>query len=123
MDSVLSNLYGIATPCASFAKGKYPKWTVQYWTSSFVLNTDSTVWTKGIVREPNSLAMCKVQKVTGGNTSTYTEQHNIENIVQKECEVQFTLAHRVPIKKHLLANKLRFLSNKEVVKSMVKGTF
>lgn len=36
---------------------------------------------------------------------------------------RFTLAHNVPIMKHLLAGKLRYLEDEEIAKAIVDGTY
>ena len=75
------------------------------------------------VKEPRNPAVIKVQKVVNGKTETYTEQAEVEATIQKECQVRFTLAHRAPIMKHLLANKLKCLADEDIVKAIVEGTY
>ena len=55
-------------------------------------------------------------------TSTYTKQADIEIVIQKQCEYRFTLAHIVPIMKHTLGAKLRYLVDEEVARSIIEGT-
>ena len=75
------------------------------------------------VKEPRNPAVIKVQKVVNGRTETYSEQAEIEATIQKECQVRFTLAYRAPIMKHLLANKLKCLSDEDIAKAIVEGTY
>ena len=75
-------------------------------------------------KDPSSPAVLKVQTVTNGKkTSTYTKQPDIERGIQKQCEYRFTMAHRVPIMKHALGVKLRYLSDEEVARSIIEGTY
>ena len=65
-------------------------------------------------QEPNS---------QNGKTSTYTKQADIERVIQKQCEYHFTLAHRAPTTKHTIGAKLTYLSDKEVARSIIEGTY
>ena len=75
------------------------------------------------MKDPSSPAVLKVQTVTNGKTSTYTKQPDIERVIQKQCEYRFTLAHRAPIMKHTIGVKLRYLSDKEVDRSIIEGMY
>ena len=75
------------------------------------------------VKDPSSPAVLKVQTVKNERISTCTDQADIERIIQKQCEYCFTLAHRAPIMKHTLGAKLRYMSDKEVVRSIIEGMY
>ena len=47
----------------------------------------------------------------------------MEQIVQKECEVSFALAHRAPIMKTALVKKSGCLEDEVIAKEMVEGTY
>ena len=44
------------------------------------------------------------------------------SVIQKQCEYRFTLARRAPIET-MLPNKLRCLSDKDIAKSIIEGTY
>ena len=75
------------------------------------------------VKDPSSPAVLKVQTVKNGKTSTYTKQADIERIIQKQYEYCFTLVHGAPITKHTFGATLRYLSDKEVARSIIEGTY
>ena len=62
---------------------------------------------KRTVKDPHSPSVLKVQQVLGGNTKEYTIQEDVENAIQRECEIRFSLAHSAPIMLTLLGYKLR----------------
>ena len=75
------------------------------------------------VKQPRNLAVIKAQKIVDGKTETYTEQAEVKATIQKECQIRFTLAHRAPIMKHLLANKLKCLLDEDIAKAIVEVTY
>ena len=74
-------------------------------------------------KDPSSPAVLKVQIFKNGKTSTYTKQADIGRVIQKQCEYHFTLAHRAPTTKHTIGAKLTYLSDKEVARSIIEGTY
>jgi hypothetical protein len=53
--------------------------------------------TKRTVKDPHSPSVLKVQRVINGMTQEYNVQEDFENTIQRECEIQFSLAHSAPI--------------------------
>ena len=43
--------------------------------------------------------------------------------MQKECEIRFNLTHKVPIIKHNLAKKLRYLEDEGIAKAITGGSY
>ncbi len=52
---------------------------------------------KRTVKDPHSPSMLKVQRVLGRETKEYIVQEDVENAIQRECEIRFSLAHSTPI--------------------------
>jgi hypothetical protein len=52
---------------------------------------------KRTVKDPHSPSVLKVQRVVEGNIEEYTFQEDVEQAIQRECEVRFSLAHSAPI--------------------------
>ena len=78
---------------------------------------------KRTVRDPRSPSVQRIQTVVDGEVEEYTEQEEIEKVIQDECEVRFTLAHSAPIMKTLLGERLRYLEDEEVARQIITGTF
>ena len=75
------------------------------------------------VKDPRSPAVFKVQQVINGQVHSYKTKPEVEEVIQKECEVRFTLGHRAPVTKNFLAKQLRYLSDEDLAKSIIEGTF
>ena len=78
---------------------------------------------KRTVSDPRSPSVLKIQKVVDGEVLEYSEQEDIEKVIQDECEVRFTLAHSAPIMTTLLGERLRYLEDEEVARQIITGTF
>jgi len=52
---------------------------------------------KRTVKDPHSPSVLKVQRVVEGKIEEYTVQEDVEQVIQRECEVRFSLAHSTPI--------------------------
>ena len=78
---------------------------------------------KRTVSDPRSPSVLKIQKVVDGEVMEYTEQEEIEKVIQDECEVRFTLAHSAPIMTTLLGERLRYLEDEEIARQIITGTF
>ncbi len=57
---------------------------------------------KRMVKDPHSPSMLKVQQVLDGETKEYVIQEDVENAIQRECKIRFSLAHSAPIMSSLL---------------------
>ena len=75
------------------------------------------------VKDPSSPAVLKVQTIKNVKIPTYTKQADIEQVIQKQCEYRFTLAHRAPTMKHALGVKLRYLSDEEMARSITERMY
>jgi hypothetical protein len=78
---------------------------------------------KRTVKDPHSPSVLRVQRVVDGKVKEYTYQDKVENAIQQECEVQFTLAHSAPIMNTLLGERLRYLSDESLAHLIITGTY
>jgi hypothetical protein len=78
---------------------------------------------KRTVKDPHSPSVLKVQRVLDGETKEYFIQEDVENAIQRECEIRFSLAHSAPIMSTLLGDRLRYLGDEELARSIITGTF
>ncbi len=58
-----------------------------------------------------------------GEVKDYIVQEDVEQAIQRECKICFTLAHSAPIMKSLLGDRLRYLSDKSLARSIIMGTY
>ncbi len=61
---------------------------------------------KQTVMDPHSPSVLRVQQVVNGEVKEYIVQEDIEQAIQQECKVQFSLAHSAPITKTHLGDRL-----------------
>jgi hypothetical protein len=61
---------------------------------------------KRTVKDPHSPSVLQVQRVIEGEVKEYMVQENVEQAIQQECKVGFSLAHSAPIMNSLLGEKL-----------------
>ena len=78
---------------------------------------------KGMVKGLHNPSVLRVQPVVDGEVKEYTDQDEVENAIQQECEVRFTLAHSAPIMNTLLGERLRYLSDESLARSIITGTY
>jgi hypothetical protein len=78
---------------------------------------------KRTIKDSHSPSVLKVQQVLGGKTKEYIIQEDMENAIQRECEIRFSLAHSAPIMSTLLGNRLRYLGDEKLARSIITGTF
>ena len=69
---------------------------------------------KRTVRDPYSPSVLRVQQVVEGEVKEYTVQEDVEQAIQRECEVRFSLAHSALVMKTLLKERLLYLSNESL---------
>ncbi len=50
-------------------------------------------------------------------------QEDVEQAIQHECEVRFSLAHSAPVMKTLHGERLRYLSDESLARSIIMGTY
>jgi hypothetical protein len=78
---------------------------------------------KQTVRDPQSPSILKVQRVINGKTQEYEIQEDIENAIQQECKIQFSLAHSAPIMTTLPGKRLWYLSNESLAQAIITGAY
>jgi hypothetical protein len=78
---------------------------------------------KRTVKDPHSPSVFKVQRVINGETKEYIIQEDVENAIQRECKIRFSLAHSTPIMSTLLGKQLRYLKDDELARSIITGTY
>ncbi len=67
--------------------------------------------------------MLRVQRVVDGEVKEYVVQEDVEQAIQRECEVRFSLAHSAPIMTALLGERLCYLSDEALARSIITGTY
>ena len=78
---------------------------------------------KQTVQDPQSPSVLRVQQVIDEEVQEFKEPEEVENVIQRDCKVRFTLAHSAPIMRTLLRDKLSDLSDKEITKKIITGTY
>jgi hypothetical protein len=78
---------------------------------------------KRTVKDPQSPSVLRVQRVVNGEVKEYVVQEDVEQAIQRECEVRFSLAHSAPIMTTLLGERLRYLLDEALVRSIIAGTY
>jgi hypothetical protein len=78
---------------------------------------------KPTVKDPHSSSVLKVQRVIEGKTQEYEVQEDVENAIQRECKIRFSLAHSAPIMTTLLGKRLRYLSDKALARAIISKTY
>jgi hypothetical protein len=78
---------------------------------------------KRTVKDPQSPSVQRVQRVVSGKVKEYVVQEDVEQAIQQECKVRFSLAHSAPIMTTLLREPLCYLLDKELVRSIIAGTY
>jgi hypothetical protein len=78
---------------------------------------------KRMVKDPQSPSVLQVQRVVSGEVKEYVVQEDVEQAIQKECEVRFSLAHSTPIMTTLLRERLHYLLDETLARSIITGTY
>jgi hypothetical protein len=78
---------------------------------------------KRTVKNPQSPSVLRVQQMADGKIREYTRQEDVELAIQRECEARFTLAHSAPVMSSLLGERLHYLSDGELARSIIEGTY
>jgi hypothetical protein len=78
---------------------------------------------KRTVKDPCSPSVLRVQWVVNREVKEYIIQEDVKQAIQRECEVRFSLAHSAPIMKTLLRERLRYLSDEALARSIILGTY
>ncbi len=75
------------------------------------------------MKDPCSPSVLRVQRVVNGEVKEYIIQEDVEQAIQRECEACFLLAHSAPIMKTLLRERLRYLVDEALARSIILGTY
>ena len=75
-----------------------------------------------MVKDPQSPSVLQVQRVVNGEVKEYVVQEDVEQAIQKECEVRFSLAHSAPIMTTFLGERLRYLLDETLARSIITST-
>ncbi len=79
---------------------------------------------KRMVKDPQSPSVLRVQRVVNGEVKEYVlVQEDVEQAIQWECEVRFSLAHSAPIMTTLLGECLSYLSDEALARSILTGMY
>ncbi len=78
---------------------------------------------KWTVKDPCSPSVLRVQHVLNREVMEYIIQEDVKQAIQRECEARFLLAHSAPIMKILLGERLRYLSDEALARSIILGTY
>ena len=78
---------------------------------------------KRTVKDPKNPSVLRVQWVVDGEVKDYVVQEDVEQAIQRECEIRFTLAHSAPIMQTLLGERLRYLSDESLARAIITGTY
>jgi hypothetical protein len=78
---------------------------------------------KRTVKDPQNPSMLRVQRVVNGEVKEYVVQEDVEQAIQRECEVRFSLAHSAPIMTTLLGERLCYLLDETLARSTITGTY
>jgi hypothetical protein len=78
---------------------------------------------KQTVKDPQSPSVLRVQRVVNGEVKEYVVQEDVEQAIQSECEVRFSLAHSAPIMTTLLGEHLHYLLDETLARLIITGTY
>jgi hypothetical protein len=78
---------------------------------------------KQTVKDPQSPSMLWVQRVVNGEVKEYVVQEDVEQAIQRKCEVRFSLAHSAPIMTTLLRERLCYLLDEKLARSIITGMY
>jgi hypothetical protein len=78
---------------------------------------------KRTVKDPQSPSVLRVQRVVNREVKEYVVQENAEQAIQRKCEVRFSLAHSAPIMTTLLGERLSYLLDEALARSIIIGTY
>ena len=78
---------------------------------------------KCTVKNPANPSVLKVQRIVDGEVKDYVVQEDVEQAIQRKCEIRFTLAHSAPIMNSLLGERLQHLSDESLARSIIMGTY
>jgi hypothetical protein len=78
---------------------------------------------KQMVKDPHSPSVLQVQRVVNGEVKEYIVQEDLEQAIQCKCKVHFSLAHSAPVMKTLLGERLCYLSDESLARSIIMGTY
>ena len=74
---------------------------------------------KWTVKDSCSPSVLRVQRVVKGEVKEYILQEDVEQAIQQECKVRFSLAHSAQITEILLGERPQYLSDKSLARSII----
>ncbi len=77
---------------------------------------------KRTVKDPHIPSVSGVQRVVNGMVKEYIVQEDVEQAIQCKCKARFSLAHSTTVMKTLLGERLRYLSDESLARSIIMGT-
>ena len=78
---------------------------------------------KRTMKDPHSPNILRVQRLIEGEVKEYTAQDKVKHAIQRECKIRFSLAHSAPIMTTLCLERLRYLSDKALARSIIIGAY
>jgi hypothetical protein len=78
---------------------------------------------KQMVKDPHSPSLLRVQWVVDGEVKEHIVQEDVEQAIQRECKVRFSLAHSAPVMKTLLEERLRYLRDELLARKIIMVTY
>jgi hypothetical protein len=78
---------------------------------------------KRTVKDPHSPSVLRVQRIIVGEVEEYTVQEDVEQAIQRECKVRFSLGHSTPIINLFLEERLCYLLDESLAKAIITDTY
>jgi hypothetical protein len=76
-----------------------------------------------VSNQTHSPSVLRVQRVIEEEVNKFNKQEEVEHAIQCECKIRFSLAHSAPIMNTLLGERLRYLSDKTLARSIITETY
>ncbi len=76
-----------------------------------------------MVKDPESPSVLRVQRVVNGEVKEYVVQEDMEQAIQRECEVRFSLAHSAPIMTTLFGECICYLLDETLARLIITGMY
>ena len=74
------------------------------------------------VKDPPMNSVLRVERIVNTKVCEYKTQEEVERAIQEECRDRFTLAHSTPIMNTMLGERLRYLADEDIAKTIITGT-
>ena len=80
-------------------------------------------WIGRATNDPKSGSVTRVERVVNGVKEEFVTKESIEECIQEESLARFQLAHSAKINKSSLSWKLGYLSDTDIAREMLEGTY